>query len=112
MHLNSPGQNKMATFILHTQEVWDRTDLSLQEKLMLNYCWAWKSRGNVVTVTDSYLQRIYGLTQQEITDAWMHMMMLGLIKMEYIPAGPRIVHPQPLDTKFEDPSMDIFDHLY
>jgi hypothetical protein len=38
--------------------------------------------------------------------------MLGLIKMEYIPAGPRIVHPQSLDTKFEDPSMDIFDHLY
>lgn len=102
----------MATFLLHTQEVWDRTDLTLPEKLILNYCWAWKSRGNPVTVTDSYLQNLYGLTQQEILDVWLRLMMLGLIKTEYIPAGPRIIIPQPLDIKFDDPSLDIFDHLY
>lgn len=102
----------MATFILHTQDVWNKQDLSLQEKLILNYCWAWKARGNSITVTDSYLSSFYGLSQQEITDAWVHLQALGLIKIEYVPAGPRIILPQPLDAKSEGPSFDIFDHLY
>jgi len=102
----------MATFILHTQEVWDRTDLTLQEKLILNYCWAWKSRGNAITVTDAYLQNFYGLSQREITDAWINLQALGLIHIEYIPAGPRIILPQPLDVKSKDTSFDVFDHLY
>jgi len=112
MHLNFPGNNSMATFILHTQEVWDRKDLTLQEKLMLSYCIAWKSRGNACTVTDTYLSTFYGLTQQEITNAWIRLQSLGLIKIEYIPAGPRVIHPQPLDTKPDDTPFDIFDHLY
>jgi hypothetical protein len=102
----------MATFLLHTQEVWDRKDLSLQEKIMLNYCWAWKARGNVVTVTDTFLQQTYSLTQREITDAWIRLQAIGLIKIEYVPAGPRIILPQALDTKSPLDSLDVFDHLY
>lgn len=102
----------MATHIIHTQQVWDRTDLSIQEKLILNYCWAWKARGNPITVTDTYLSSFYGLSQQEITTAWIRLQSLGLIKIEYVPAGPRIILPQPLDTKPGDTSFDVFDHLY
>jgi hypothetical protein len=102
----------MATFILHTQDVWTRTDLTLQEKLILNYCWAWKARGNAITVTDTYLQSFYGLTQQEITNAWIRLQALGLIHIEYVPAGPRIILPQSLDTKSDDTPFDVFDHLY
>lgn len=102
----------MATFILHTQEVWDRQDLTLQEKTILNYCMAWKARGNAITVTDTYLSSFYGLSQQEITTAWIRLQALGLIKIEYVPAGPRIILPQPLDTKPGDTSFDVFDHLY
>jgi hypothetical protein len=102
----------MATFILHTQEVWNRTDLSLQEKLILNYCKAWQARGNAVTVTDTYLSSFYGLSQKEITDAWISLQAKGLVKIEYVPAGPRIIFPQSLDTKSDDAPFDIFEHLY
>lgn len=102
----------MATFIQHNQDVWNRQDLTTEQKLVLNYCWAWKARGNPITVTDTYLSTFYNIKPLDLTQIWLTLQGLGLIEISYIPGGPRIIHCNPLDTQKQEGPDDIFDHLY
>lgn len=102
----------MATFIQHNQDVWNLQNLTPSEKLVLNYLWAWKSRGNPITVTNSYLEAFYNIRPLDLSHIFQVLQGKGYIEISYVPGGPRIIHCLPLETKNPDGPEDIFDHLY
>jgi hypothetical protein len=102
----------MATHIIHTQEVWNLSDLKFSERLVLNYLWAWKARGNAITVTNSYLENFYNIRPMDLTRILQVLQGKGYIEITYIPGGPRIIHCNPLEPQRDQGPDDIFDHLY
>lgn len=103
----------MAQFILHTPAVWSLKDLQPSEKLILNYLWAWKSRGNPITVTNSYLSEFYGINPAEVELIIQKLRGKRYIDITHYTQGGRVIYCLPLnEPKVEDDNSDIFDHLY
>jgi len=102
----------MATHIIHTQGVWNLTDLDLSEKIILNYLWAWKARGNAITVTNSYLETLYNMRSMDVVHKLQVLQGKGYIDISYVPGGPRVIQCNPLDTQRDEGPDDIFNHLY
>lgn len=103
----------MSTYTLHVQEVWNLTDLNLEQKLVLNYCWAWKARGNPITVTDTFLCHRYQISHMDMNSIWGVLQGKGYVKITHPLPGQRIIECLPLNgEKQETPEQDIFDHLY
>jgi hypothetical protein len=103
----------MSSYTLHVQEVWNLTDLTTEQKLILNYCWAWKARGNPITVTDSFLCQRFQITHMDLNLIWGVLLGKGYIKTTHSQPGLRIIECMPLNgQKDETPDYDIFEHLY
>jgi hypothetical protein len=102
----------MATHIIHTQQVWNLTDLDLSEKIILNYLWAWKARGNAITVTNSYLESLYNMRPMDVAHKLQVLQSKGYIDISYVPGGPRVIQCNPLDTQRDEGPDDVFNHLY
>lgn len=102
----------MSTFTLHCQEVWNLTDLTTEQKLILNYCWAWKARGNPITVTDTFLCQRYQIRYMDLVTIWQILIGKGYIEMHHPSPGVRVIICLPLNAQKEDAPDDIFDHLY
>lgn len=103
----------MSTYTLHVQEVWNLTDLTTEQKLVLNYCWAWKARGNAITVTDTFLCQRYQISHLDLNSIWGVLLGKGYIEISHSSPGLRIITCLPLNgEKEEAPDSDIFDHLY
>lgn len=103
----------MAQFILHTPAVWARQDLTLQEKLVLNYLWAWKARGNAITVSDAYLCEMYSINRMEMTLIIQSLLSKRFIDITTFTSTGRVIYCRPLNEENgQGPVHDVFDHLY
>lgn len=111
-HLNYLGKNNMATFILHNQDVWNLTDLKFSERLVLNYLWAWKSRGNAITVSNTFLGNFYNIPSMDVAQILQTLQSKRYIDItQYVSAG-RVIDCLPLKGQAPEMPDDIFDHLY
>jgi hypothetical protein len=103
----------MSSYTLHVQEVWNLTDLTTEQKLVLNYCWAWKARGNPITVTDTFLCHRFLFSHMDLNTIWGVLLGKGYVKISHSHPGLRIIECMPLNGQREEaPDHDIFDHLY
>ena len=103
----------MAQFILHTPAVWSLKDLKLSEKTILNYLWAWKSRGNPITVQSSYLSEFYCIPVAEVELILQTIRTKRYIDITHYTQGWMVIYCLPLnEPKAEDDNLDVFDHLY
>jgi hypothetical protein len=102
----------MAQFILHTPQVWSFPNLTLQERVILNYLWAWKSRGNPITVNNSYLCELYNMRSLDVAQIIQTLHSKRLIDITHYTSGGRVIYCLPLNDEKNEGPDDIFDHLY